>query len=106
VGRPTGTVRLGGNAANVVTLIAESAADEAFHGFGAMTEWDLKGAVLPVVTCEQGVGRGGQPLTRLENEKQAGSGGWYGTTYAVVPQYLTSRNRGFSCATTRCRSSI
>jgi len=89
------TVRLGGDRANVTTLVAASSPREAFRGFGAMTEWDLKGAVLPVITREQGVGRGAQPLTRLENEKQAGSGGWFGTTYAVVPQYLTSRNRGF-----------
>lgn len=88
-------VRLGGDAANVATLVAASSPTEAFHGFGAMTRWNLKGALLPVITREQGVGRGAEPLTSGQNANQPGSGGTFATTYAVVPQYLTSRDRGF-----------
>jgi alpha-glucosidase len=88
-------VRLRGRRANVVILTASSTPRERVHGFGAMTRWNLKGAVLPVITREQGVGRGAEPLTSQQNAKQPGSGGSFATTYAVVPQYLTSRDRGF-----------
>jgi len=71
-----------------------STPDERFFGFGEQfTHLDLKGRKLPVITQEQGIGRGGEPLTSLLNLVAPGSGGdWY-TTYAVVPFYITSLGR-------------
>lgn len=81
--------------ATTVLLTAASARREAVHGFGAMTRWNLKGGVVPVITREQGVGRGEPGVTQAENRLIPPQGGAYNTTYAVVPQYLTSRDRGF-----------
>lgn len=95
------TVRLLGGQADAVTLTGASTAGEHVHGFGLMTRWNWKGAVVPVVTREQGVGRGEQPLTGIEDAAAPGGGGSFDTTYAVVPQYLTSRDRGFFLADTQ-----
>jgi len=81
--------------ATTVLLTAASPRGEAVHGFGAMTRWNLKGGVVPVFTREQGVGRGEPGVTQAENAMTPPQGGAYNTTYAVVPQYLTSGNRGF-----------
>ncbi|MGZ6641642.1 MAG: alpha-glucosidase [Solirubrobacteraceae bacterium] len=88
-------VRLFGTAADAVALTAASSRGEQIHGFGMTSRWNLKGAVLPVITREQGVGRGEQPLTDQQNAQIPGSGGSFATNYSVVPQYLTSTERGF-----------
>ena len=49
----------------------------------------MKGRELPVLSQEQGIGRGLQPVTLLM-DLAAGSGGSWHTTYAAVPQYITS----------------
>ena len=89
------TVHVAAPGATTVLLTAGSPRREAVHGFGAMTRWDLKGGVVPVITREQGVGRGEPGVTQAENQLIPPQGGAYNTTYAVVPQYLTSSNRGF-----------
>lgn len=88
-------VRLFGDRADAVTLVSASRSGEQIHGFGMTSRWNLKGAVLPVITREQGVGRGEQPLTDQQNAQRPGGGGSYATNYSVVPQYLTSTMRGF-----------
>src|SRR5436190_450015 len=50
------TVRVSGG--DAVVLSGDSAPGEAVHGFGAQTRWDLKHHTVPVLTREQGVGRG------------------------------------------------
>ena len=52
----------------------------------------MKGRRLPIFCTEQGVGRGEQPVT-LGADLTAGSGGSWYTTYAGVPQYITSQLR-------------
>jgi sulfoquinovosidase len=89
------TVRVQAPGATTVLLTSGSPARETVHGFGAMTRWNLKGGVVPVVTREQGVGRGEPGVTEAENQLVPPQGGAYNTTYAVVPQYLTSSDRGF-----------
>lgn len=89
------TVHVVAPGATAVLLTAGSQRDEAVHGFGAMTRWDLRGGVVPVITREQGVGRGEPVITQAENQLVPPQGGAYNTTYAVVPQYLTSTDRGF-----------
>ena len=89
------TVHVSAPGATTVLLTAGSPRHEAVHGFGAMTRWNLKGGIVPVLTREQGVGRGEPGVTQVENQLTPPQGGAYNTTYAVVPQYLTSSNRGF-----------
>jgi sulfoquinovosidase len=89
------TVRLAAPSATTVLLTAASPRGEDVHGFGAMTRWNLKGGVIPILTREQGVGRGEPGVTQAQDAQTPPQGGAYNTTYAVVPQYLTSTDRGF-----------
>jgi alpha-glucosidase len=66
---------------------------EHFFGFGEQfSRFDMKGERLPIFVMEQGVGRGIQPLTFFA-DLTAGSGGKWHTSYAGVPQYITSEQR-------------
>lgn len=77
-----------------VALIARSDPDERFVGFGEQfTHLDLKGRRLPVIVREQGIGRGVQPVSTLLNAAGGGAAGDWSTTYAPVPQYVTTRLR-------------
>jgi len=68
---------------------------ERFFGFGEQFSYfDLKGRRVPIFVMEQGIGRGAQPLTWGAN-LLAGAGGDWHTSYAPVPQYVTSRARSF-----------
>ena len=68
--------------------------DEGFFGFGEhFSRWNLKGAVVPVLISEQGVGRGLQPLTFALNFFLHGVGAAWHTTYVAKPLYLTSCRR-------------
>jgi alpha-glucosidase len=80
-------------AINRAYLTYASDSDEHFFGFGEQyTYFDLKGQRVPIWVSEQGIGRGQQPLTFLV-DLAAHSGGNPLTTYAAVPQYITSRMR-------------
>lgn len=70
-----------------------SAPDERLWGFGEQFSWiDLKGAKVPVVISEQGIGRGVFPIT-LGANLTAGAGGTWSSTYVAVPHLLTSGGR-------------
>lgn len=72
-------------------------AEENEHIFGGgeqFTHLDLRGRRLPMLTEEQGVGRGAQPITAGANIT-AGAGGSDVTTYAPVPFFFTSAYRSF-----------
>jgi alpha-glucosidase len=92
------TVRLLGTSADAIVLSGASTAREEVHGFGAQTRWNLKGRMVPVLTREQGVGRGDPLITEAQNALTPPQGADEASTYAVVPQYLTSRNRGLFLA--------
>ena len=67
----------------LVTLAADPEA--AVLGLGAQfTHLDLRGRRVPIVTREQGVGRGAQPLT-FGADLTAGAGGDWSWTYSAVP---------------------
>lgn len=67
---------------------------ETFHGFGeSFTNFDMSGRRIPILVSEQGVGRGVQPLTAMENAKTEGVGGHWYTTYCPKALYLTNFNR-------------
>lgn len=79
---------------NYLELRQDSQADEHFYGFGEQyTHMDLKGHEVPVLSQEQGIGRGHPVISRLLDTASAGSGGDAYTTYIGVPQYLTSERR-------------
>jgi alpha-glucosidase len=76
---------------NRAWLTYASEPDEHFFGFGEQFScFDLKGKRVPIFVQEQGIGRGLQPLTFLIN-LVAGAGGRWDTSYACVPQYITSK---------------
>ena len=72
----------------LVTLAADP--DAAVLGLGAQfTHLDLRGRRVPIVTREQGVGRGAQPLT-FGADLTAGAGGDWTWTYSAVPLAVTT----------------
>lgn len=67
---------------------------EQFFGMGVQYSYfNLKGRRVPVLVAEQGIGRGAEPLTSLLNLVGDGSGGYWHTTYAPKPLYISSFNR-------------
>lgn len=67
------------------------------HGFGAQfSDFDLDGRLIPIVTREQGVGRGLQPLTFLADLTEGGLGGTSSMTYGAWSSFLTEDLRGVS----------
>jgi hypothetical protein len=69
--------------------------DEHIFGFGEQFDaLDMKGTCVPILTSEQGVGRGLMPLTFFLNLYLPGAGGSWQTTYTAVPYYITSAMRG------------
>lgn len=98
-----------GSAAGPTTAVAVPATDDLFadlywaqdptarvFGFGAQfTYLDMRGKAVPILTAEQGVGRGAQPLTRY-TEAFGGAGGDWWSTYAPVPGFVTTGLRGLT----------
>jgi len=79
---------------NRVYLVYASPPDEHIFGFGEQfTFLDQKGRSFPVISQEQGIGRGAQPVSFLLDLVSPGSAGSWLTTYTAVPHYLTSLNR-------------
>jgi len=71
-----------------------SAEDEQVLGFGTQySAFNLKGKHIPILSTEQGIGRGLQPITAALNLAGGGSGGDWHTTYAPLPAYLTPEGR-------------
>eukprot|EP00466_Bigelowiella_natans_P005925 jgi/Bigna1/49856/estExt_Genewise1.C_580056 len=72
----------------------ESDASEKFFGFGEQySVWNAKGLKIPILTQEQGVGRGLEPITILADMNIKGAGGSWHTTYSAIPHYVTNRHR-------------
>lgn len=70
--------------------------DEDFYGFGGQASFaSLKGQSVPVFTREQGVGRGDQPVTDIENANGSFAGGDQFTTYTAIPSYITTDGNVF-----------
>ena len=76
---------------NRIFLQWEAPEGESYHGFGHQySVWDLRGRRVPIMTTEQGVGRGLQPLTAALNTFSNGSGGNWHTTYTATPAFVTN----------------
>ena len=79
---------------NQITLRYASDADERFYGLGEQfSSAEHGGKRVPILTAEQGIGRGKQPLTWTFNRLLRGSGGSWHTTYTSIPHYVTSKAR-------------
>lgn len=80
---------------NRVLLVAASRADEGIYGFGEQfSTFNQKGRLLPILVSEQGVGRGLQPITLAADLTNNGAGGQWHSSYAGVPHYITTTQRG------------
>lgn len=82
-------ILLKGPSINRVFFSLPSSAEEIAIGFGAQTQFNMKGRKLPILSHEQGHGRGRQPLTALGRAIIAGEsmGRWW-TSYASIPIYM------------------
>ena len=72
--------------------IHASNANEMFFGFGeSYSYWNLKSTCIPIITREQGIGRGMQPFSYFVNKlADQGAGSWQ-TTYSAIPHYVTNQ---------------
>lgn len=85
--------------ADVVMLRTARNTGEGLHGAGEQfTDFDLSGRDVPILTREQGVGRGREPLTALAESTQD-AGGSAETTYAPLPFLATDAMRAFALDT-------
>ena len=73
--------------------------ERVFGGGEQFTHLDLRGRRVPMLSEEQGIGRGAQPITIGANIT-AGAGGRDVTTYAPVPFFMTSAFRSFETSQT------
>ena len=77
-------------------LTFASHAREDFYGLGAQASFaSMKNQSIPIFSREQGVGRGDQPYTAIEDSQGFFSGGDQYTTYTAIPQYVSSDGRVF-----------
>lgn len=80
---------------NQIKLKFLSSGEEKIFGGGVQYSFlDLKGKKVPILTSEQGVGRGDQPITFGANLTQKAGGDNF-TTYFPIPYFLTSYLRAF-----------
>lgn len=81
-----------------IMLSFEMEQEEEVFGLGEQfSYWSLKGEKVPIITREQGIGRGLQPITftlnRLPLQEPAYSGADPLSTYTAIAHYLTSMGR-------------
>ncbi|KAF7195870.1 Sulfoquinovosidase [Pseudocercospora fuligena] len=73
-----------------------SSASEDFYGLGEQPSFaSLKNQSIPIISREQGVGRGDEPITSIENANGSIAGGDFYTSYTAVPSYITTDSRLF-----------
>lgn len=67
---------------------------ERVYGLGEQyTSIEHTGRRVPIITGEQGVGRGKQPISATAELLFKGSSGDWWTTYSAIPHYVTSKAR-------------
>jgi alpha-glucosidase len=68
--------------------------DERVYGLGEQfSSHNHRGRRVPVITGEQGIGRGLQPISWTFNSLFPGSAGKWHTTYTAIPHYVTHKAR-------------
>jgi alpha-glucosidase len=85
---------------NRIYLTFEIFEDEKLYGFGTQySVLNMSGKRVPILVTEQGIGRGAEPLTTgVELLGGAGVSGEWHTSYAPMPYFLSSLNRGMLIA--------
>ncbi|WP_276260787.1 alpha-glucosidase [Haloglomus litoreum] len=84
-----------GGEADRLRLRYRTPADERVYGFGEQfSHVDLKGHEVPIVTQEQGIGRGRPIVTQVVNAAAPGAGGGPFSTYAPMPYALSDAGYG------------
>ncbi|GJN74019.1 hypothetical protein PLICBS_008103 [Purpureocillium lilacinum] len=77
-------------------LTFNSHANEDFYGLGAQASFaSLKNRSVPIFSREQGVGRGDEPTTQIQNIVGFFAGGDRFTTYTAIPQYVSTDGKAF-----------
>ncbi|MFT4975498.1 MAG: alpha-glucosidase [Myxococcota bacterium] len=85
-----------GDGVNRLAMTFNARLGERMLGLGEQfTESEHKGRVVPMLTEEQGIGRGAQPITAAAN-LTAGAGGGRHTTYLPVPFLMTTEHRSLA----------
>lgn len=76
---------------NHVVLRYATDPDERIYGLGEQySSLEHNGKKLAIITQEQGIGRGKQPVTFTFNRLGGAGGSWH-TTYSAIPHYVTSK---------------
>ncbi|RJE27209.1 Glycosyl hydrolases family 31 [Aspergillus sclerotialis] len=79
-----------------VYLKFASHASEDFYGLGAQGSFaSMKNQSIPIFSREQGVGRGDEPVTSVEDSQGFFSGGNHFTTYTAIPQFISTAGKVF-----------
>lgn len=79
-----------------ISVTFKSSAEEDFYGLGAQASFaSLKNQSIPVFSREQGMGRGDQPNTLIQNLVGFFAGGDQFTTYTAIPQYISTKGSAF-----------
>ena len=77
-------------------VIYKSQDNEDFYGLGAQATFGtLKQQSIPIFSREQGVGRGDEPTTEVEDLVGFFAGGNHVTTYTSIPQYISTDGNAF-----------
>lgn len=68
-----------------------SRAGEDFYGLGGQASFaSLKNQSIPILSREQGVGRGDEPITSIQNANGSIAGGDFYTAYTAIPSYVST----------------
>jgi alpha-glucosidase len=93
--------RINHDSINRIHLSLCSSSDERFYGFGEQfTFVEFSGKYFPLISGEQGLGRGAEPCSSIV-EARSGSAGDAFTTYAPIPVMVTSEHRALYLETGR-----
>jgi len=88
------TTGAGAEAVNRIRLTSGSIKDEGFFGFGQqLTDFNQKGALIPILVQEHGVGRGRPIVTQAVDVLADYGGGDPHMTEAPAPHFISSRLR-------------
>jgi hypothetical protein len=85
----------------VLSIAVASEKSEEIYGMGMQySRWNLKGLRFPIVSSEQGIGRGLEPVTYAVNKFGKRQGGSWYTTYSACSSFITSSSTGLIVNTT------
>ncbi|GAB5360503.1 hypothetical protein AAMO2058_000633800 [Amorphochlora amoebiformis] len=89
---PTDSIPAGSSGVTHAWVRWRAEREERYYGFGEQySVWNLRGRKVQILTQEQGVGRGLEPLSTHMNAKVPASAGTWQTSYSSVPHFITSK---------------